>query len=84
MMSIIDMESKRISVGDTVTVKRWKNIHDRSYIGELFKVLSIDPPFVCAERLTCRIITRPAVFSTDEVELKKLSKEFTDAVLEGS
>lgn len=83
-MSIIYMESKRISVGDIVTVKRWKSFFDRSYVGDLLEVLSVDSPFLCVKRVGRSVVDRPLILSTDEVEIKKLSKEFVESALGAS
>lgn len=55
---------------------------DRSYFGDILKIVAVDPPFVAAKPVS-GVIDKVINFDIRQVKFKKLSEEYVEAILEG-
>ncbi len=71
--------SMDLAAGMYITVVKWLNRTDRSYVGSCLKVLAEDYPFV---RVRSRVdYVGDVTLNLEEVEVRLLSDEFVQAVI---
>ncbi|WP_415912494.1 hypothetical protein [Neptuniibacter sp. QD37_11] len=72
-------ESLKVKKSDFITVVKWRNSEDESYVGDCLEVLVVDENLL---RVKVHCGFKPVrTLNLDEVEIRPLSKEFVDCVL---
>lgn len=71
--------------GDYITVVEWKFAYangqkDRSWIGDIFKVLAVDGDLVLSEKIVHNHYGA-IVLNTKEVEIRQISEAFADKLI---
>ena len=73
-------------VDDFISVRQWYGRDDRSYIGDIFRVMAVDFPFICVREVFSNYNTRPCenkVISLDEALIWKIDDKFASMATMG-
>jgi len=79
MNKIAEIKTPEFNLGDLITVDKYLLGNDRSYIGDVLKVLAIDGAFIHVRNLSFMGLT--TVLDTRAYILRHLSPEFVSSVL---